>query len=77
MSEEDITAKLHRELYEYDKDWRDLSDFMSYTPLKVNILPENSFKKYLETLKGQVRISRVGMREERLKQLLGFSEGDG
>jgi len=74
MSEQEVYDSLNRELMEYDKDWRDLSNFMNYTPLRVNILPENTFKKYLESLEGQVRVSRMGMRDERFQQLLGYGE---
>ena len=74
ISEDEILDRVNKELLQRDKDWRDLSDFMNYTPLKVSILPKDTFKKYLHNKEGMARIERIGMREERFKQLLTFAQ---
>lgn len=74
ISEDEILDRVNKELLQRDKDWRDLSDFMNYTPLKVSILPKDTFKKYLHNKEGMARIERIGMREERFKQLLSFAQ---
>jgi phenylacetate-coenzyme A ligase PaaK-like adenylate-forming protein len=70
-SQETMEEKIHDELYRFDKDYRDLTEFMKFKPLKVTILPQGTFNRYLESKEGMARIARIGMREERLKQLLG------
>ncbi|MBN2335440.1 GH3 auxin-responsive promoter family protein [Candidatus Bathyarchaeota archaeon] len=68
---EELTDRVHEELHSYDKDYRDLTDFMKYRPLNVTLLPKGSFKRYLDSKEGMARIARIGMREERLRQLVG------
>ena len=70
MSEDEVLDRVNKRLLEFDKDWRDLSDYMNYTPLKVTLLPKDTFKKYLHRKEGMARIQRIGMREERFKELL-------
>ncbi len=69
---EDITGRIHEKLVEYDKDWRDLSSFLGYIPLKVTMLPKGSFKRYLEKLKGSPRVEKINMNEERFKDLISY-----
>ncbi len=73
MSEDEVLDRVNRRLIEFDKDWRDLSDFMNYTPLKVTFLPKDTFKKYLHGKEGMARIQRIGMREERFNELLSHT----
>jgi hypothetical protein len=73
MSEDEVIDRVNKRLVEFDKDWRDLSGFMNYTPLKVTILPKDTFKKYLHSKEGMARIQRIGMREERFNELLSHT----
>ena len=73
MSEDEVLDRVDKRLVEFDKDWRDLSDFMNYTPLKVMFLPKDTFKKYLHSKEGMARIQRIGMREERFNELLSHT----
>jgi hypothetical protein len=70
MPYEEAFEKLNAALLEFDKDWRDLSDFMSFTPLKLTLLPKGTFHKFLNTKEGMARIARIGMREERFNMLM-------
>jgi hypothetical protein len=67
---EEVVSRLHKTILRVDKDYRDLTDFMKYIPLKVTMLPEGSFRRYLRGKDGMPRIERIGMREDRLKGLL-------
>ena len=73
MSEDEVLDRVNNRLIEFDKDWRDLTDFMNYTPLKVTLLPKDTFKKYLHKKEGMARIQRIGMREERFNELLSHT----
>ena len=70
MKTEDVTRLLHTEFIKFDKDYRDLTNFLKYTPIRVHLLPRGTFKRYLSLKKGIPRIERIGMREERLRELL-------
>jgi hypothetical protein len=73
MSEDEVIDRVNKRLVEFDKDWRDLNDFMNYTPLKVTLLPKDTFKKYLHSKEGMARIQRIGMRDERFNELLSHT----
>jgi hypothetical protein len=70
MEVSEVTQRINDELLKVDKDWRDLTSFMRYTPLKVHLLPNGAFSRYLGKKDGLPRIERIGMRDERLKVLL-------
>jgi phenylacetate-coenzyme A ligase PaaK-like adenylate-forming protein len=70
MDTEEVYKRLNDELLKVDKDWRDLSSFMDYTPLKIQLLPKGQFRKYLSRKVGMPRIERIGMREDRFTELL-------
>jgi len=70
LSQEEAYKKLNAALIEFDKDWRDLSNFMKFTPLKITILPRGTFNKFLNAKEGMARIARIGMRDERFKLLM-------
>ena len=70
LNAEEAQKKIHKELYEMDFDYRSLSDFLKYVPVKVQLLPKGTFKRYLEKKEGMPRIERIGMREDRFKELL-------
>jgi hypothetical protein len=70
MKAEDVASILHRELQKFDKDYRDLTAFFKYIPLQVHLLPRGAFKKYIREKDGVARIERIGMREDRFRELL-------
>lgn len=70
MAEDDLVNRIHSELLNFDKDWRDLTNWMNYVPLKVTVLPRGSFNRYLQKKEGLPKIPRIEMREELLKELL-------
>lgn len=74
MEAEDVVARVHEELEGFDKDWMDLSSAMGYTPLKIRTLPHGTFNAYLRRKEGMPRIERIGMREDRLTELLEIAE---
>ena len=65
-----LHVKINSLLGEYDRDWRDLSDFLGYDPLKITVLPKGSFKRYLSRQKGMPKVERIIMKEERFKNLI-------
>jgi len=72
MDVSEVTRRLNDELLKVDKDWRDLTTFMRYMPLKVHLLPNGAFSRYLGKKDGLPRIERIGMRDERLQELLNM-----
>lgn len=74
LTEEKPVQEVHRSigeaLAEFDRDWRDLVEFLKYDPLKVELLPRGSFKSYLARQSGMYRVDRVQMRDEKLDLLL-------
>jgi len=70
MEVEEVTDGIHEELLRVDKDWRDLTDFMRYRPLKAVLLPRRTFVNYLSKRVGMPRIERINMKDEWFKQLL-------
>jgi hypothetical protein len=75
MSEEEVLRRIHEKMMDFDKDWRDFTNFLKYAPLKLRLLTRGTFNKYLRSKPGMPRINRIGMREERLQELLRFSSG--
>ena len=65
-----MRAKISSLFNEYDRDWRDLSLFLGYDPLKITILPKGAFKRYLSRQKGMPKVERIIMKEERFKRLI-------
>lgn len=62
---EKVEAALHKYLYANDCDYKMLSDFYNYTPVKVTLLPKGTVSKFLEQKEGGYpKISRIGMKEE-------------
>ncbi|MFQ5710527.1 MAG: GH3 auxin-responsive promoter family protein [Candidatus Geothermarchaeales archaeon] len=68
-----IENMLHQQLYEIDKDYRDLTDFHRYTPLKLKLLPIGTFRQFLRVKPGMPKIDRVNMKGEDFKKLLGIA----
>lgn len=73
MDKELVYKKIDDRLTEFDRDWHDLKSFLKFHPLKIELLPKNSFRNYLYKKHGAPRIERIEMREERLKMLLNQS----
>jgi len=74
MSKDEVYKRLHKYLMEFDKDYSDLVTLLKYHPLKITLLPRDSFKRYLHSKDGMPRIARIGMREDRFKELLKHSQ---
>lgn len=70
MPEAEVAKRIDEKMIEADKDWRDLSAFLKFTPLKVHIVPKRTFNKYLASQEGMPRVERIGMSDERLARLL-------
>jgi hypothetical protein len=70
ISEDELVNRIHQGLIDFDRDWRDLTNFMNYLPLKVTVLPRGSFHRYLKRKAGLPKIPRIEMREELLNELL-------
>lgn len=47
MTAEEARLMIHQKLRELDKDYNDLQDMLSYNPLKVTILPQGAFQRYM------------------------------
>ncbi len=70
---DELYSKVNEALLEFDKDWRDLTRFLNYTPLRVTVLSKDTFAKFLHNKHGMARIARIGMRPERFQELLSYS----
>ncbi len=70
MDEETIASKVHEVLLEKDKDWRDLVAFLKYNPIRVTKLAKGTVNRFLQNKEGVPRLARIGMRDERLQELL-------
>ena len=71
----DIEKKIHQFLYVNNPDYRMLSDSFSYNPIKMEILPKNTFARYLETKSGAFpKVCRIGMSDEEFERLTSLSK---
>jgi len=66
-----VYGRIDSQLTEFDRDWRELKEFLKYMPLKLELLPKGSFNNYLGKKEGMARIERIQMKKEHLKTLLG------
>jgi hypothetical protein len=64
-----LAKRIDDKLTEVDKDWRDVSAFLKYSPLRVKLLPKGSFNRYLASQTGMPRVERIGMSDERFERL--------
>ncbi len=71
MTEEEVARRVNERLLEVDKDWRDLTDFMEYNPLRVIILPKGAVKRFLQDKEGVPRMARIGMRDSQFREFMG------
>ena len=71
IGEKKIQEMLHKKLYEMDRDYRDLSVFFSYVPIRVSLVPLGSFAKYLEKKIATVaKVDRILMQDGNFKNFL-------
>jgi hypothetical protein len=70
---EKMVKRLHESLVRIDSDWRDLTDFLKYIPLKIKKLPKKAFQRYLENKKGLPKIERIKMKEENFQNIIKFA----
>lgn len=75
MPAEEFGLRIHRALIDMDKDWRDLTDFFKYVPLKLHLLPRGTFNRYLGMKQGMPSVDRIEMREENYAELLRAAVG--
>lgn len=74
-SVETINHEIHDSLFDLDRDYRDLSNFYSYTPISVEKLVKNTFREYLERKSGSFpKVDRINMSMEELDLLLGMNK---
>ena len=70
MDEKELFEKITEGFHKYDKDWRDLSEYLEYEPLKIKKLEKGSFRSFLERKTGIARVDRINMRDELIDLLL-------
>jgi hypothetical protein len=70
MTLEEVAERADARLFEFDKDWKDLKNFLKYNPLRVRLLPRGSFSRYLASQKGLPKVERVEMSDDHLVRLL-------
>jgi len=76
MSAEEIQKVIHKQLYEIDRDYRDLVDFFGYIPLRIHLVTKGVFSKYLEgKISAVPKVDRINMREEEFKMILKLMKG--
>jgi hypothetical protein len=46
---------------------------MGYDPLRVNLLPRGTIKRFLQSKEGVPRIARIGMRENQFKEFIAHA----
>lgn len=70
-----IQESLHKQLYNKDRDYRDLVDFYGYVPLKVHLVPKGVFAKYLiNKVAAMSKVARIKMPEEEFKKFIQLVE---
>lgn len=70
----EVYSRIHERLLEFDKDYRDLTNYLKYVPLRIRLLPRGTFGSYLRTKMGMPRIVRIEMSDESLTELLKTQE---
>jgi len=71
MSGEEIQELLNKQLYDKDKDYRDLVDFYDYVPVKIRLIPKGIFAEYLmHKIAAISKVDRIKMRDDEFEKLL-------
>lgn len=73
-SASEVGKTVHDELSNMDADYRNLTQFFRYVPLKVATLPRRTFETYLGERKGMVKPERLGMKEENFQALMQIAK---
>ena len=70
----DLENKIHETLNATDKDYKMLVDLFEYTPVRVELLPNGTFARYLEKRSGAYpKVSRINMNEEEFDRLMSLA----
>jgi len=73
MDATEVEKRIHECLYSVDVDYRELSDFFDYIPIKVRIVPKGTFNKFLGLkATGLPKVDRINMREEDFLKFLSL-----
>jgi len=73
--EQNIGEKIHQHLYDNNPDYKTLSDTFEYNPIKLSLLPKNTFAKYLENKAGAFpKVCRINISDEEFDKLLSLNE---
>lgn len=70
MKAEVLEKAVHKQLYEKNKDYRDLTDFYEYVPVKIHLLEKGTFNKYMEWKGGTFpRVAHINMSKDDFERL--------
>lgn len=73
-SKRHLQENIHQYLYTHNPDYKTLSDSFAYNPIKITILPKNTFAKYLDNKSGSLpKVCRIGISDNELDQLLSVT----
>ena len=71
MTSEEIQEAVHKKLYKTDQDYKDLVDFFEYVPLKIRLMPQGVFAKYLEEkIAATPKVDRINMSRGEFEKIL-------
>jgi len=74
MDHDTVYRMIDERLTEFDRDWHDLKEVLNYDPLRIELIPKDSFRHYLQHREGMTRVEWVQMKKERLGLLLSFKD---
>lgn len=74
MEAEKVYRLIDERLTAFDRDWHDLKRFLKFSPLRIELLPKGSFKRYMQSREGMTRIERIGMKKSHLGLLLSLDD---
>lgn len=65
-----VLASVHRSLCQIDNDYKELSQFYKYIPIRINLLPGGVFGKYLGgKMATMSKVARIGVTDEEFNKL--------
>jgi len=74
---QNIEEAIHQHLYNNNSDYKLLVDSFTYKPIKLFILPKNTFANYLEKKSGSFpKILRIGINDHELQQLYNLTKNN-
>jgi len=72
-----IRSRIHNVLYSMDMDYKNLTDYFDYVPLRIVRVPEGTFTAYLEQKEAAVpKVERINMSQEKFNVLLEIMGND-